>query len=93
MPSRGANVTWCDMPFRVHLEVGGHGWVAHTCVRVTSHGPITHYNAVVTPVRKATSYEPRIAVLGMWGDTWLTRGKYGIYMAVRGSYVALTGST
>ena len=35
---------------------------------------------------KAASYEPRIAILGNWGDTWLTRGKYGIYVAVRGSY-------
>ena len=35
---------------------------------------------------KAASYEPRIAILGIWGDTWLTRGKYGIYVAVRGSY-------
>ena len=43
-------------------------------------------NAVVTPLRKAASYEPRIAILGIWGDTWLTRGKYGIYVAVRGSY-------
>ena len=41
-------------------------------------------NAVVTPLRKAASYEPRIAILGIWGDTWLTRGKYGIYVAVRG---------
>ena len=49
--------------------------------------------AVVTPLRKATSYEPRIAILGILGDTWLTRGKYGIYVAVRGSYGALTGST
>ena len=48
-------------------------------------------NAVVTPLRKAASYEPRIAILGIWGDTWLTRGKYGIYVAVRGSYGALTG--
>ena len=30
-------------------------------------------------------------MLGIWGDTWLTRGKYGIYVAVRGSYRALTG--
>ena len=37
--------------------------------------------------------EPRIAILGIWGDTWLTRGKYGIYVAVRGSYGVLTGST
>ena len=43
------------------------------------------YYAVVTPLRKAASYEPRIAILGIWGDTWLTRGKYGIYVAVRGS--------
>ena len=50
-------------------------------------------NAVVTPLRNAASYEPRIAMLGIWGDTWLTRGKYGIYVAVRGSYGALTGST
>ena len=49
--------------------------------------------AVVTPLRKAASYEPRITILGNWGDTWLTRGKYGIYVAVRGSYGALTGST
>ena len=42
--------------------------------------------AVVTPLRKAASYEPRIAILGIWGDTWLTRGKYSIYVAVRGSY-------
>ena len=44
-------------------------------------------------VLKAASYEPLIAILGIWGDTWLTRGKYGIYLAVRGSYGALTGST
>ena len=50
-------------------------------------------NAVVTPLRKAASYEPRITILRIWGDTWLTRGKYGIYLAVRGSYEALTGST
>ena len=50
--------------------------------------------AVVTPLRKAASYEPRtcIAILGIWGDTWLTRGKYGIYVTVRGSYGAVTGS-
>ena len=42
-------------------------------------------NAVVTPLRKAASYEPRIAIR-IWGDTWLTRGKYGIFVAVRGSY-------
>ena len=48
--------------------------------------------AVVTPLRKAASYEPRIAILGIWGDMWLTRGNYGIYVAVRGSYGALSGS-
>ena len=49
--------------------------------------------AVATPLHKATSYEPRIAILGIWGETRLTRGKYGIYVAVCGSYGALTGST
>ena len=49
-------------------------------------------NAVVTHLRKAAPYEPRIAILGIWGDTWLARGKYGIYVAVRGSYGALMGS-
>ena len=44
----------------------------------------SHHYAVVTPLRKATSYEPRIAILGIWGDTWLTRGKYSIYVAVTG---------
>ena len=53
----------------------------------------TKLYAVVTPLRKAASYEPRISTLGIWGDMWLTRGKYGIYVAVRGSYGALTGST
>ena len=59
-------------------------------------------NAVVTPLRKAASYEPRIAIVGIWGDTWLTHGKYGIYVVVTGplqdlcdafcrfSYVAVT---
>ena len=49
--------------------------------------------AMVTPLHNAASYEPRIAILGIWGDTWQTRGKYGIYVAVSGSYGALTGST
>ena len=35
------------------------------------------------PLRKAASYEPRIAFLGIWGDTRLTRGKY---RHLRGSY-------
>ena len=56
------------------------------------HGNLPDY-AVVTPLRIAASYEPRLAIFGIWGDTWLTRGKYGIYVAVRGSYGALTGST
>ena len=47
---------------------------------------------MVTPLRKAASYEPRIAIFEIWGDTWLTLGKYGIYVAVRGSYGALTPS-
>ena len=51
-------------------------------------------NAVVTPLRKAASYEPRmIAILGVLGDTWLTRGKHGIYVVVRGSYGTRNGST
>ena len=54
---------------------------------------ILYTNAVVTPLRKAAAYDPRIAILGIWGDTWLTCGKYGIYVAVRGSYGPLTGST
>ena len=49
--------------------------------------------SVVTPLRKAASYEPRITILGIWGDTWLTRGKYGIYVAVRGSYVTTSGNS
>ena len=49
--------------------------------QVVCRGP----NAVVTPLRKAASYEPRIAILGIWGDTWLTRGKYGIYVVVTGA--------
>ena len=63
-------------------------------------GPLANFpyreilrNAVVTPLRKDASYEPRIATLGIWGDTWPTRGKHGIYVAVRGSYGALNGST
>ena len=48
------------------------------------HPPGIYASAVVTYLHKAASYEPRIAILGIWGDTWLTRGKYGIYVAVRG---------
>ena len=40
--------------------------------------------AVVTPLHKAASYEPRIAILGIWGDTWINRGKYGMYVVVTG---------
>ena len=64
----------------------------HTCRSAHTNVKYNSY-AVVTPLRKAASYEPRIAILGIWGDTWLTRGKYGIYVAVRGSYGALTVST
>ena len=46
-------------------------------------------SAVVTPLRKAATYEPRIAILGIWGDTWQTRGKYGIYMVVTGPLQSL----
>ena len=53
----------------------------HACKR-----SIKGSHAVVTLLRKAASYEPRIAILGIWGDNWLTRGKYGIYVAVHGSY-------
>ena len=56
-------------------------WLISSC-RLTYHD----CDAVVTPLRKAAAYEPRMAILGIWGDTWLTRGKYGIYVAVRGSY-------
>ena len=56
------------------------------------HEVTTSHYAVVTPLRKAASYEPRTSILGIWGDTWLTRGKYGIYVAVRGSCGAHTGS-
>ena len=48
---------------------------------------------MVTPLRKAASNEPRIAILGIWSDTRLARGKYGIYVAVRGNYGPVTGST
>ena len=82
---------------RVYLRsLAFHCYCHHksTCTLCHFHLGKIHFNAVVTPLRKATSYEPRIAILGIWGDTWLTRGKYGIYMymAVRGSYGALTGS-
>ena len=40
--------------------------------------------AMVTPLCKAALYEPHIAMLGIWGDMWLTRGKYGIYVVVTG---------
>ena len=43
---------------------------------------------MVTPLRKAAPYEPRIAILGIWGDTWLTRG---IYTASAWQYVVVTG--
>ena len=67
--------------------------LSHGSYVYSSYVALRRYNAVVTPLRKAASYEPRTAILGIWGDTWLTRGKYGIYVAVRGTYEALTGST
>ena len=67
----------------VYMYMSKHVWTTadeiHVCELVWRY-------AVVTPLHKAASYEPRIAILGIWGDTWLTRGKYGIYVAVRGSY-------
>ena len=78
------------------IQVGGGGGGLYVAIT----GPtwllrsLLGTNAVVTPLLKAASYEPRIAILGIWGDTWLTRGKYGIYVAVRGSYgVYVTPST
>ena len=73
------------------------GGISWTCIITSSPNRFVlnmypMYYVVVTPLRKAASYEPLIAILGIWGDTWLTRGKYGIYAAVRGSYGALTGS-
>ena len=44
-------------------------------------------NAVVTPLRKAASYEPRYSHFRDLGwYTWQTRGKDGTYVAVRGRY-------
>ena len=63
------------------------------CFRENLCSVISTVNAVVTPLRKAASYEPRIAILGIWGNSWLTRGKHGIYVAVRGIYGALNEST
>ena len=69
-------------------------WWAHpnTAWFHTSKKFSEQYYAMVTPLRKAASSEPRIAILGISGDTWLTRGKYGIYVAVCGSYVTVRGS-
>ena len=98
--------SWIDLSIQYWLtcsiyppprEGGGGVTRAQVCYNYTHQRPATSkidHNAVVTPLRKAAaSYEPRIAILGIWGDTWLTRGKYGIYVAVRGSYGAPTGST
>ena len=41
-------------------------------LRLRSHLYVYYYT-VVTPLRKAASYEPRIAILGIWGDTWQIR--------------------
>ena len=54
---------------------------------------LTSYAVGHTFCVKPPRMTPRIAILGIWGDTWLTRGKYGIYLAIRGSYGALMGST
>ena len=70
-----------------------HSFLHISRLHTGSTGQANTGSAVVTPLCKATSYEPPIAILGIWGDTWITRGKYGIYVAVRGSYGALTGST
>ena len=54
----------------------------------------SHYTLTLMPWSHLCVKPPRMShVFGIWGDTWLTRGKYGIYVAVRGSYGALTGST
>ena len=69
-------VSYC--PLFSQISVVSYSWIFKIFSRT---------NAVVTPLRKATlsKYEPRIAILGIWGDTWLTRGKYGIYVAVCGN--------
>ena len=106
---RGENVSsvnrdkltlWCKEPFLFDISVYSAICLSlptklifcKCCNLLCNFVPI-HCNAVVTPLPKAASYEPRIAILGIWGDTWLTRGKYSIYVTVRGSYGALKGST
>ena len=54
---------------------------------------IKQSNAVVTFLRKIAAYEPRMAILEIWNDTWQIRVKYGNYVAVRGRYGALAGFT
>ena len=93
------NVIFKIRSFCIESQVWGREeflWVAPphcNAAKYVMNASLYMYNAVVTPLRKAASYEPRIAILGIWGDTWLTRGKYCIYVAVRGRYGALTGST
>ena len=45
-----------------------------------------------TPSPNESRVPPPRAIFGIWGATWLTCGKHGIYVAVRGSYGALNGS-
>ena len=56
-------------------------------LKALRYGYHSRCNAVVTPLRKAASYEPRIAILGIWGDTWLTRAN----TASTWQYVVVTG--
>ena len=41
--------------------------------------------------QKATPSDPHTAVFAEWSETWLPHGSYGVYEAVRGSHLALTG--
>ena len=60
------------------------GWPVQLCKTAFQRRQNKKSNAVVTPLRKAALCETRRAILGIWGDTWLTRGKYGIYVVVTG---------
>ena len=59
----------------------------HLATRKTKPGYASALCRGHTFAYKGASYEPRIAILGIWSDTWLTRGKYGIYV----EYVVVTG--
>ena len=64
-----------------------------TVKEIQVHGETLNY-AVVTPLRIAASYEPRIALLGNWSDTWLTSDiSTWQYVVVTGPLRALTGAT